>query len=298
MTPQAKTRPAADPITVGEHDASLNIEQRLLNVMAALSYVQKTGVTAKEAGGYSFVTHDAVTAAVRPLLVKNGVLCLPTIVQHEREGNQTTLLVDLAFINTDNPEDRAVVRSVGYGIDKQDKGPGKAMNYAVKYGLLKAFSLETGDDVEMSGLDRDEPYRSPAPAGAASAAPHHTPGRPALAKFWSVARGQKVPEEVIRLWFKRNLGLESTKDADDGQLTEATFWAQAFVGRAKKLGDATMVMGFSAQQTAEEASRQFDGVTALGELTLKEWDALIAWAETNANATLDQEVAADDDLPF
>jgi hypothetical protein len=33
-----------------------------------------------------------------------------------------------------------------YGIDDSDKGPGKAISYAVKYALLKALGLETGDD--------------------------------------------------------------------------------------------------------------------------------------------------------
>jgi hypothetical protein len=40
----------------------------------------------------------------------------------------------------------------GYGIDNQDKGPGKAMSYAVKYAMLKTFCLETGDDPEKDDI--------------------------------------------------------------------------------------------------------------------------------------------------
>lgn len=301
MTPQAKakTRPPAEPVAVGQHDPALNIEQRLLNVMAELSYVQRNRRAPNEIGGFSFVSHDAVTAAVRPLLVKHGVLCLPTIIDHTREGNQTTLLVDLAFINTDRPEDRCIVRSVGYGIDKQDKGPGKAMSYAVKYGLLKTFSLETGDDVEAAAVDRTTGEVLPRANGSTQ----HTPGRPPLAKFWAVARGQKVPEEVIHLWFERNLGLTSTKDASDAQLAQATEWAQAFMGRAKRLAEAGAVTGLDARGVVEQAGRMFDGVTALGQLTLPEWAQLIEWADAKANATLDQAASEDegppeDDLPF
>jgi hypothetical protein len=35
---------------------------------------------------------------------------------------------------------------MGYGVDPQDKGPGKAISYGVKYALLKVLGLETGDD--------------------------------------------------------------------------------------------------------------------------------------------------------
>lgn len=297
MTPQAKTRPAPDPAVVGKHDAGLNVEQRLLNVMAELSYVQRDRTAPKEIGGFSFVSHDAVTAAVRPLLVKHGVLAVPTVVDHLREGNQTTLIVEIAFINTDNPDDRCVVRSVGYGIDKQDKGPGKAYSYAVKYALLKTFSLETGDDVEAESVDREGAPGRPAPAGVSN----HTPGRPALARFWLVAKGQKLPEDVVRMWFERNLGVESTKDATDEQLAEATAWAQAFLSRCKRLGAAETVAGLDIHTILEEAGRMYPGVVGLGHLTLAEWDGLIEWAETRANAALDQSAAEapnDDDLPF
>jgi len=289
MTPQAKTRPAPPPVEVGAHDPALNVEQRLLAVMGELSYVQRDRVAPKEIGGFSFVSHDAVTSAVRPLLVKYGVLCLPTIAEggHSRDGNQTTLLVDVTFINVDRPDDQRIVRSVGYGIDKQDKGPGKAMSYAVKYALLKAFSLETGDDVEAAVVDREAP---PARAGAANGDAHHTPGRPALAKFWAVARGQKVPEEVIRAWFKRNLGVESTKDATDAQLADAAQWAQAINGRQAKLGEAMQVIGIGPREIVEEAARMYP-VTGLGELTLPEWAELIGWAEAKANAALNAAAA-------
>jgi len=299
MTPQAKTRPPAAPVEVGTHDTALNIEQRLLLVMADIGYLKRDAVAPKEIGGFSFITHDAVTAALRPIFIKHGVLAVPTVINHDREGNQTTLVIEVAFINVDNPDDRCVVRSVGYGIDKQDKGPGKAMSYAVKYALLKTFSLETGDDVEAASIDRDAPARGPAPASNGDA--HHTPGRAPLARFWTVARGQKVPEEVIRKWFTRNLGVESTKEATDEQLAEATLWAQNIQGRQRKLGEAAQVLDLGPRELVEEAGRMF-GTDGLGELTLTEWDQFIGWAEAKANSTLDESIVEasgnDDDLPF
>jgi hypothetical protein len=50
------------------------------------------------------------------------------------------------FENIDDRTDYIDVETFGYGVDPQDKGPGKAMSYGVKYALLKVLGLETGDD--------------------------------------------------------------------------------------------------------------------------------------------------------
>lgn len=298
MAPAAKTRPAPD-IDVGQHDPALNIEQRLLAVMADLRYIQRDRTAPKEIGGFSFVSHDAVTSAVAPVLIKYGVYACSSVVDHGRDGNQTTLVVDTTFFNVDRPDDQRIIRTVGYGIDKQDKGPGKAMSYAVKYALLKALMLETGDDVEAEAVDRSDVRVTGGAGGAPTGgttlpADSHSGGRAPLAKFWAVARGQKVPEEVIRMWYERNLGVVSTKDATDEQLNQATTWAQAFHGKATKFSAATLIIGLDARSSVEEAQRMFPGVRGLGDLTLAEWDELIGWAEAKANATLNQAATSGD----
>jgi hypothetical protein len=297
MTP-SKAKEPPEP-----RDTSLNVLQRLHAVMADLGYVQKTGRTAKEAGGYTFVKHDEVTAAVRPLFVEHGIVSLPTVVDHHRDGNQTTLVVDVTFVNIDLPTDFVTVRAVGYGIDKQDKGPGKAMSYAVKYALLKTLSLETGDDPEVDEVERDvqvQPHQqrpaAPAPAPREGGANGHSPGRPALAKFWTVARGQQVPEEAVRQWFTRNLGVDSTKDATDAQLAEATMWAQSISALQARLYEAAQPFGGMDPRTSvAEAQRMFpsmaEGNYGLGALTLPEWEQFIGWAQAKSNAYLDAQSA-------
>lgn len=131
-----------------------NIHQRLLAVMGEVDYVQKEAK--KEKMMYSFVSHDAVTAKVRPVLVKHGVLVVPTVVESSQDGNRTYANIQVAFINVDAPEDKIVVNYFGYGIDTQDKGPGKAVSYAVKYAYLKVLGLETGDDPERDNLEYKE----------------------------------------------------------------------------------------------------------------------------------------------
>lgn len=128
-----------------------NIHQRIAAVMAEVDYIQKE----KKSGmRYSIVSHDAVTAKVRPILLKHGVVYWPSRISREQIGNTTMLDVTVRFQNVDLDADFIEVSSCGYGVDDQDKGPGKAISYAVKYALLKCLGLETGDDPD---LEQDKP---------------------------------------------------------------------------------------------------------------------------------------------
>lgn len=123
--------------------SKLNIAQRINAAMADVDYIQKE----KPQGmSYSIVSHDAVTAKVRPILQKHGVVYYPRNMQVEQNGNRTQATFDVRFENIDDRSDFIDVATFGYGVDPQDKGPGKAMSYGVKYALLKVLGLETGDD--------------------------------------------------------------------------------------------------------------------------------------------------------
>ena len=50
------------------------------------------------------------------------------------------------FVNIDNPDEYVETIVYGDGLDTGDKAPGKAMTYADKYALMKAYKLSTGDD--------------------------------------------------------------------------------------------------------------------------------------------------------
>lgn len=136
----------------------------MLAVMQKLSFVAKEDK--KINGQYTFVSHDAVTSAVREECIRNGLILYQTVTAHAQEGNTTAVDVEVSIVNVDNPEDRITIKSFGYGVDTQDKGPGKAMSYAYKYALLKAFSLETGDDPERDSVERTaKPIVGYQPAG-------------------------------------------------------------------------------------------------------------------------------------
>ena len=124
----------------------MNIYQRLAAAMADVTYIQKEK---KQGMRYTIVSHDAVTAKVRPVLLKHGIVYHPVDLTVEQIGNRTQVCLSVRFVNVEDPSDAFVVPSLGYGIDDQDKGPGKAISYAVKYALLKALGLETGDDPDL-----------------------------------------------------------------------------------------------------------------------------------------------------
>jgi len=133
-------------------DKKLNVYQRMLCVMNAVEYVQKDG---KAGGGlqYSYVSHDAVVGAVRDEMVRFGIIMIPVANEVKQDGNRTEVLATYRIINVDDPSDFVDVQSVGYGVDRQDKGPGKALSYAKKYALLQSFLMATGDDPERDNID-------------------------------------------------------------------------------------------------------------------------------------------------
>ncbi len=138
-----------------------NIHQRLLAVMAGCGRVAKDGrVTG--GGSYRFASHDAVTSEVRPHLIEHGVLVIPSLVERLQDGNRLEALYRVRFSNVDDPQDFVEVDALGYGIDTQDKGPGKAASYAVKYALLKVLSLPTGDDPERDQIEHAPAKQRPA----------------------------------------------------------------------------------------------------------------------------------------
>lgn len=137
-----------------------NIHQRLAEVMQKVTYIQKER---KQGMNYTIVSHDVVTAKVRPALLDAGIVYYPVRCEHTHNGNRAECDMTIRFVNIDEPTDFFDVQTFGYGVDTQDKGPGKAMSYAVKYALLKALGLETGDDADHDSIDhsKEDPADQP-----------------------------------------------------------------------------------------------------------------------------------------
>lgn len=164
---------------------SMNVHQRLAAAMGEVDYIQKES---KKGMNYTIVSHDAVTAKVRPVLLKNGIVYYPVRCEHVNNGNRAECSMTVRFVNVDEPTDYFEVPTFGYGIDTQDKGPGKAMSYAVKYALLKALGLETGDDPDHDNIPHEK-----------------TPAKQSLPKQKETPKDERQPSErEVSLWKEMN----------------------------------------------------------------------------------------------
>lgn len=129
--------------------------------MEVVSYV---GTEDKKVNGlFPYASHNRVVRTFQPHFCKAGVFVATTVKNHVREGNLTSVTLKIKFVNIDAPEDFVEIEAVGQAVDAGDKGPGKAVSYAFKYGLLKMFCVETKEDTdddaspqEHTCLDADE----------------------------------------------------------------------------------------------------------------------------------------------
>jgi hypothetical protein len=173
-------------------DAILNLHQRMAAVMREVTYIQKES---KQGMQYKIVSHDKVTAKVRPALLANGVIYYPIRCDTAQNGNRTECNMTVRFANIDDPQDFIDVESCGHGIDTQDKGPGKAQSYAVKYALLKALGLETGDDADHDSIEhnRVDPAMHQAATSAAIRMIETETSREGLVEYWiDLAKNEKA----------------------------------------------------------------------------------------------------------
>jgi hypothetical protein len=151
-----KPKPEPEVTQPKPEPAGGNIYQRLNRVQQAVTFVSKSKPQGMR---YSIVSHDAVTAKCRPALVANGVIYLIQDLEAVQNGNRTEARFVVRFQNIHDPKDYVEVPTMGYGIDDQDKGPGKAISYGVKTALLKTLGLESGEG-EDPDYDQETTHQS------------------------------------------------------------------------------------------------------------------------------------------
>ena len=156
--------------------ASLNIFQKMLMIEKELGVVAKNlEIQATKTSGYKAVSERDVIDAVKPLEAVYGVFSYPAIrtvikdelLENAREfkGEQVKTISKFMrietvyrFVNVDKPEEFIEITSYGDGIDTGDKATGKAMTYADKYALMKAYKISTGDDPDAT-KSADDGYK-------------------------------------------------------------------------------------------------------------------------------------------
>lgn len=145
----------------------MNIFQKMSAVTAELQTVAKNlTVSTGKNNTYKAVSERDIIDAVKPIEAKHGIYSFPCdrqviesqILESEYNGNKKTtffsrIKVTYRFVNVEKPDEYIDMVTFAEGIDAQDKGSGKAMTYADKYALMKAYKISTGDDPDQNASE-------------------------------------------------------------------------------------------------------------------------------------------------
>jgi hypothetical protein len=122
------------------------IHAKLLAVMNDVGAIAKTKTNKSQ--GYSFRGIDDVYKCFYPLFVKQGIYCVPKIIENRREEREskaggtliyTVLTMEYAFFCEDGSSVTATV--IGEGMDSADKSAAKAMSSAHKSLFFQMFVI-------------------------------------------------------------------------------------------------------------------------------------------------------------
>lgn len=140
-----------------------NIYTKMLSISNELETVAKNLSVGVGKSSYKAVGEADVLRAVKPLEEKHGVYSYPysrTLLESGviesvgyngeiKKQQFMRLEVVYRFVNVENADEFVDITSYGDGIDSGDKATGKAMTYADKYALMKAYKIVTGDDPDQ-----------------------------------------------------------------------------------------------------------------------------------------------------
>lgn len=145
----------------------MNIYEKMLAATVEVGNVAKNLEVGIGKNRYRATGEADVLAAVKKIEAKYGIYSYPisrkivasdtyTTTKTYDNGNSaesTTLFMRLEivyrFLNIEKPDEYIDIVSYGDGVDTNDKAPGKAMTYADKYALMKAYKIITGDDPDQ-----------------------------------------------------------------------------------------------------------------------------------------------------
>ncbi len=138
----------------------MNIYEKMMLITDEVGVVEKNlKVQVTKNSSYQAVSERDILDKVKPIEKKYRVYSYPfsrqiiendTLVKKNDYGESNQFYLRLQtiyrFINIDEPDEYIDITTYGDGIDTGDKATGKAMTYADKYALMKAYKISTGDD--------------------------------------------------------------------------------------------------------------------------------------------------------
>lgn len=146
---------------------TMNIFQKMSLVTDRIKTVPKNITVGVGNAQYKAVSEKDILAVVKDAEKEFGIFSYPSnrkvILDNEfkttnSKGYEVTnrfvrVETTYRFVNMDKPEEFIEVIAYGDGLDTGDKAPGKAVTYSDKYALMKAYKIETGDEVDATPSD-------------------------------------------------------------------------------------------------------------------------------------------------
>lgn len=152
-----------------EEIKKLNIYEKMSLITNEIGVIEKNlNIEVTKTRSYKAVSERDVIDGIKPLEEKYRVYSYPIsrqivdkdILTKENDyGTTNSLFMRIEtvyrFVNIDKPDEFIETTVYGDGIDTGDKAPGKAMTYADKYALMKAYKLSTGDDPDNEASPKE-----------------------------------------------------------------------------------------------------------------------------------------------
>lgn len=145
----------------------MNIYEKMSAIANEIGTVAKNlEIDTGKGKGYKAVSEADVLRNIKPIEHKHRVFsypCMRNVIEsgefitsfevkgEKKERKQLFLRIETVyrFVDMDDPNQFVEVTTYGDGLDSGDKATGKAMTYADKYALLKAYKIVTGDDPDQ-----------------------------------------------------------------------------------------------------------------------------------------------------
>ena len=144
----------------------MNIYEKMSCAGQEIARVPKNLIVGTGKNQYAAVAEADILAAVKEAEAKYKIFSFPVsheiveshtaVTKHdygEKESQFVRVKTTYRFVNMEQPDEYVEVTGYGDGIDSLDKAPGKAVTYADKYALMKAYKIETGDDPDQTASD-------------------------------------------------------------------------------------------------------------------------------------------------
>lgn len=156
-----------------------SVLEAINGVMAEVAYVQKDY---SKGLGYSYLSEAGLIAALRPSLVRHGLIIKPAKIvsitsdQYQTKNNAT---MNTRIVTCDYEILHAFTGQVfcgqmaGEGADVGDKALGKAITGALKYFVRETFNIEGGDEPEDQPSQEQERAQRPQGQNAPMTQPWH-----------------------------------------------------------------------------------------------------------------------------